>query len=226
MNTKTINLTWQPSLHNTRYVVGMLTRELGRYSFAYVPGKDLNDAQKLGFKGYPAFPHFDQTYTQNVIESFGSRIPPRSRSDFKTILKMWEIDDENISDFDFLAITGGQLATDLFLFVDPHNEKMPTTFLARVAGFVHHIDVPVAKQMAVGESLSFIPEDGNKYDPFAVHVAHSGRQIGYLNKIHARRVRQALTEGAHISGQLSHLDVNGVVNLVLARIFIKNPVLV
>lgn len=224
MENKTIYLTWQPSLHNTRYVVGALTRNQQGHSFAYVPGKDLTEAQKLGFKGYPAFPHFDQTYTQNVIESFGSRIPPRSRSDFKTILKLWEIQDENISDFDFLAVTGGQLATDLFLFVDPHSEKAPTTFLARVAGFVHHIDAPVAKKMTVGESLNFVPEDGNKFDPLAIRVEHSGRQIGYLNKIHAQRVRQALKEGAYISGQVSHLDVNGVVNLVLTRISIKTPV--
>src|SRR5260221_8913205 len=132
MEIKTIYLTWQPTLHSGRHIVGALERGQHGYSFSYVHGKDLEEAQKLGFKGYPAFPQIDQRYTQNVIESFGSRVPPRSRSDFESTLKLWEIQDENISDFDFLAVTGGQLATDLFLFIDPHNENAPTSFLSRL----------------------------------------------------------------------------------------------
>src|SRR5712692_651850 len=100
---KTIYLTWKPTAQSERFVVAQLTRQGGTYQFSYVPGPELDKARRLGFTGYPSFPDLKKEYTQNVIESFGSRIPARTRTDFESTLRLWMIENPQINDFDFLA---------------------------------------------------------------------------------------------------------------------------
>ena len=114
---KSIFLTWKPTAQSERYVIAQLVRRGETYRFSYLAGPDLDKARRVGFTGYPSFPELKKEYTQNVIESFGSRIPARTRTDFENTLKLWKIENSQISDFDFLAVTGGELATDHFRFV-------------------------------------------------------------------------------------------------------------
>ena len=218
---KIIYLTWKPAAQSERFIIARLSHEGNTHRFSYLPGPDLDKARQLGFMGYPSFPDLKKEYTQNVIESFGSRIPARARTDFGNTLKLWKIENPQISDFDFLAATGGELATDHFRFIDPHEEAAPTSFLSRVAGFVYNLDVPLAKQVPPGAPLSLTPEDTNAFDPKGIRLDWNNRRIGYLTKLHAQRVRQSLEKGERVDAKLEHLGVNGVVNLVIAKISLQ-----
>jgi len=77
-----------------------------------MPGNDLDTARSKGFKGYLAFPHFKETYRLGVMESFMTRLPPRSREDFGKFLDYWHLDSllkNSISDFTLLGYTGAAL---------------------------------------------------------------------------------------------------------------------
>jgi len=117
---RTIYLSWQATDHSKRYIVAeLMEKSTGEYSFRYIPGHDLEEARRLGFNGYPAFPELDKEYSLNAIDPFVMRLPARSRADFIDLLNYWEIKNSDISDFDLLAITGGKLRTDNFEFIDP-----------------------------------------------------------------------------------------------------------
>lgn len=216
---KRIYLTWQPHAHEERLLIGELIQMSNQeYSFQYVQGSELEKAKHIGFKGYPAFPDLTKVYNINVIESFEMRLPAREREDFLKLLERWEIKDSSISSFDLLAITGGQLPTDYFEFIDPHDEMPPTEFLSEIAGFVYHCDDKCLRGLAINTELNLEREPANKYDKFAVKVSLSGKQLGYIKKIHSWVVSKAITNDWHVSAKIRRIDANGIVNAIVIKI--------
>lgn len=220
---RTNYLLWKAVKHTVRLVVGELIEICeGQYMFRYLSGNDLDEAKNLKFSGYPGFPDFDKEYTQNVIEAFSARLPARSRGDFQRFLDYWEIEDPDISDFDLLSITGGQLQTDHFEFVDPHETKRSAQFLSELAGFVHYAADSLLRSLERGTPLQLEPEPDNKWDVNAVKVLHQGERMGYIKKIHARTISNAIKEGQKVFAEIKNSEVNGVVNSILLKIKI-NP---
>ncbi len=218
---RTIYLSWQSTDHGNRYIVAELVEtSKGQYYFHYIPGKDLEEAKKLGFNGYPAFPTLDQDYTVNAIDPFVMRLPARSRIDFNDLLNYWEIKNPDISDFDLLAITGGKLRTDNFEFIDPHKTKRPNQFLTELAGFVYHEEDQKLRTIPAGCELQLEREPNNSYDPYAVKVLYKGKQIGYIKKVHSQTIAQELDSGKQVKAEVKNFDVNGVVNSILLKITI------
>ncbi|MFA5159211.1 MAG: HIRAN domain-containing protein [Candidatus Omnitrophota bacterium] len=217
---KKIYLVWQEANHSRRYVVGELVRKPeGTYIFHYLHGKDLEEAKKRGFSNYPAFPDLSREYHENVIESFSMRLPARSRTDFSELLGYWEIKDEKISDFDLLSITGGQLPTDCFEFVDPHMEKRPAYFLTELAGFVHCLkDDKELRSLVMGSPVELQREPTNRQDACAVKVIYRGKTIGYIKRGHCQTVSEELARGKSVNAMLRNIDANGVVNSVLLQV--------
>jgi len=173
-------LSWQEPVGRMRYVVGRIAREGGGVCFRYMPGKDLTAAKFKGFKGYTAFPHFDSEYRLGVMESFMTRLPPRSREDFGKFLEYWHIDrnlKDSISDFALLGYTGAVLPRDGFRIIPVFPEREHLELIVEVAG--HHYHATNSCQM--GESVSFITEPANEFDPMAVLVVGSdGQKLGYI----------------------------------------------
>ena len=218
---RTIYLSWQAADHGKRYIVAELVeKSKSQYGFHYIPGKDLEDAKKLGFNGYPAFPKLDQEYKINAIDPFVMRLPSRSRADFNDLLNYWEIKNPDISDFNLLAITGGKLRTDNFEFIDPHKVKRPNQFLTELAGFVYHEEDQKLRTIPSGRELQLVREHNNSYDPYAVKVLCKGKQIGYIKKVHSQTIAQELDSGKQVKAEVKNFDVNGVVNSVLLKITI------
>ena len=216
---RTIYLSWQATDHGKRYIVAELTEKApGQYSFRYIQGKDLEEAKKLGFNGYPAFPNLNQAYTTHAIDPFVMRLPARSRTDFNGLLKYWEIQNPNISDFDLLAITGGKLRTDNFEFIDPHSTKRPNQFLTELAGFVYHADDKKLRNIPAGAQLELEREPNNKWDLKAVKVLYQGEQIGYIKKVHSQAVCEELAKGKTVKTEVKDFSANGVVNSILIKI--------
>lgn len=218
---RTIYLSWQATDHGKRYIVAELVEKPnGQYYFHYLPGNDLEDAKKLGFNGYPAFPKLDQEYTINAIDPFVMRLPARSRTDFNDLLNYWEIHNHEISDFDLLAVTGGRLRTDNFEFIDPHKTKRPNQFLTELAGFVYHAEDHKLRSIPAGAELKLERESGNRYDPYAVKVLYKGEQIGYIKRVHSQTIAEEFDKGKKVGAEVKNFDVNGVVNSILLKITI------
>lgn len=218
---RTIYLSWQAVDHGERYIVAELIQMAnGEYCFHYIRGKDLEEAQKQGFNGYPAFPDFDKEYTNNAIDPFVMRLPARARTDLDALLNYWEIPTRDISDFDLLAITGGRLRTDNFEFIDPHRIKPPNQFLTELAGFVYYAEDQRLREIPVSAEVQLERDPGNRFDPSAVKVLYQGKQIGYIKKVHAQTVSEELAKGKRIRAEIKNFDVNGVVNSVLLKIII------
>ena len=219
---RTIYLSWQPTDHGKRYIVAeLIEKSEGRFTFRYIQGKELEEAKKLGFNGYPAFPKLDAEYTSNAIDPFVMRLPARARADFQDLLDYWEIRDPSLSDFDLLAITGGKLRTDNFEFIDPHNTKRPNQFLTELAGFVYHADDKKLRNLPAGAAIQLEREPGNQWDPYAVKVFYQGEQVGYIKKVHAQTICNELTQGKTVKAEIQDFDVNGVVNSILLKITIS-----
>jgi len=220
-----IYLIWQEAAHRSRFVVGELQEESnGGYVFRYLPRPDLDDALKSGFSCYPSFPDLNKEYRENVIESFSMRLPSRTRNDFKELLKYWDVQDSNLSDFDLLSITGGRLATDHFEFIDPHTEKRPIAFLTELAGFTHYVqggeDLEQLKRLHEGDSVQLVRDPNNPKDKNAVKVLYQNKHIGYIKRVHADTISAELGKGKQITSVIKHVDANGIVNAVLFRIAI------
>lgn len=214
-----IYLLWQSADHSRRYVIGELIENSDKqYSFRYVQGPDLEEAKKLGFDAYPAFPDLNKEYHQNVIESFAMRLPARSREDFQRLLEYWNIQDSNISDFDLLSITGGQLKTDYFEFIDPHEHKRPAEFLTELAGYAHYADDLMLRNLSRGIALDVELEPKNRWDSYAVKVKYKDKCIGYIKKIHSRTISSEIGKGRKIQVYVSNASINGVVNSVLLKV--------
>jgi len=77
--------------------------------------QDYVDAIKNGFTGYPAFGLNKGPFTNNVMDTFMKRLPPRSRRDFGKFLANHHLS-ENFdgSDFDLIVHTGISLPSDGF----------------------------------------------------------------------------------------------------------------
>jgi len=174
-------LTWQDPDTRRRFVVGELRRENAGVCFRYLEGEDLDQARKQGFKGYPAFRNMKAEYRLGVMESFMTRLPPRSREDFGKFLEYWNIDPRaEISDFALLGYTGAALPRDGFRFVPVFARDVETVSLTiEVAGYRYS-----GRPVEIGASVSFRHESGNPVDPEAVAV-YAGevgrmRHIGYV----------------------------------------------
>ena len=113
----TLFLIWMPpSERSRRYLVGRLTRSGDSYEFSYLTdSQDYVDAIKNGFTGYPAFGLNKGPFTNNVMDTFMKRLPPRSRRDFGKFLANHHLS-ENFdgSDFDLIVHTGISLPSDGF----------------------------------------------------------------------------------------------------------------
>src|SRR3990167_8972072 len=110
-------LAWQSSdeKHRTRYIVAELTSTRDDVELVYLPEtKDFIEAQKHGFKDYPAFQDINKTH-HHVLDAFMRRLPPRKRGDFSQYLESLRLKpDTKMSDFALLGYSGAKLLSDGF----------------------------------------------------------------------------------------------------------------
>ncbi len=174
-------LTWQDPVSRRRFVVGELRRDKAGVCFRYLEGEDLEQARKHGFKGYLAFRNMRAVYRLGVMESFMTRLPPRSREDFGKFLEYWNIDPgAEISDFALLGYTGAALPRDGFRFLPVFAQDVEAVSLTiEVAGHRY-----TGQPVSVGDAVSFRQEPDNEADPeaVAVYAGEGGRMrhIGYV----------------------------------------------
>ncbi len=188
-------LTWQPpderSQPRTRRVIGEVYPNQEGYAFRYLKETpDYAEAEKAGFRGFPAFKQNDNgEIQQGVLESLLRRLPSRRREDFDQYLARQALPAPfEHSDFALLGYTGGKLPSDGFALVPLFSpNRVPCDYLLEVAG-TRHVFLGDISVLRVGEAVSFELDPGNPVDNDAVAVVHEGQRIGYVN----RAMRQTL----------------------------------
>lgn len=220
LSTKTIYLAWKSEPHKERHVIGELSCDNGKCVFKYSQGDVIDRAKKEGFEYYPAFQDLNKVYDENVLETFSQRLPDPRRTDYYDFLKYWHAEYYKSDVFAVLALTGAKLSTDGFEFIAPHDES-PAVFYTELAGFVHHATDELLKRINIGDTFQLMMEPENKYDPYAVKVLFENKPIGYIRKIHANSVFNALKNNLNVSAKLDSIVANGNIKKMLLKIEIS-----
>ncbi|WP_295029434.1 HIRAN domain-containing protein [Shewanella sp.] len=179
-------LAWQPRNGGSRYLVAQICKlPSSGYSFKYLlDSDDFKKAKSKGFEGYPAFKLTNETYTQNVLEPFIRRLPPKSRRDFKNYLAQNLLTFPfNGSDFTLLAYTGAKSPGDGFSLVpDFTGVEDNIEFQLEVVGtrYENNLDLEMVR---IGDKVELDFEPSNTYDPCAIAILHTGGRLGYVNKM-------------------------------------------
>jgi hypothetical protein len=185
-------LTWQPAGGGSRYVVGYIDRIEGdQFTFTYnFDTADFTMATERGFNGHPAFQFKQKTHTNNVLEPFLRRLPPRKRKDFTEYLAQHLLPaDFSGSDFALLGYTGAKSPADGFSLINDSSVfERSCELLLEVAGtrYQEGLDLSLVN---VGDSVEFVAEPDNPYDSDAVAVVHPAGRLGYVNKVHCKVVK-------------------------------------
>lgn len=190
-------LTWQPTTGGTRYVVGQIDRQQdGAYVFTYhFHSDDYVKAQEKGFVGHPAFSLKSGEHTNNVLDPFVRRLPPRKRKDFAEYLAQHLLPYPfEGSDFALLGYTGAKSPGDGFCLVpDPVIFNGEGELLFEVAGTRYQEGLDLSKVM-VGDLVELVPETDNPFDPHAIAVIHDSGKLGYINKVLCKELKRKIAK--------------------------------
>lgn len=199
LDISTLFLTWQSNRdRNRRYFVGIVSKDKdNQVNFRYSTGsKDFEEAKSAGFVGYPAFKLSDEVYTNDVLNSFLKRLPPKSRRDFSKYLLQHNLPvDFEGSEFQLLSHTGIQLPSDGFdLVPDLSEATIPFDYVMEVAGTRHYLSFDQVSEVEIGAEVELRCDNQNEFDEHAVAVYLHGQLIGYVNRLLCATVRTLMAD--------------------------------
>lgn len=209
-----IFLSWRQGSGHRRHIVGILKKSVSKgVTFQYLK-ENIEKAKEHGFEPYTEFPEIDKIYTDNVLETFSTRLTKPERTDISDFYSFWEIAPKNKDDkFYLLAKTQGFLPTDNFEFLADYHPVKELNFLTDLAG-VSHLKLP-NDTLAVGDELSFVKEISNERDSQAIKILKGDKEIGYIKKIHSKVFHKK--NGDKLKIKVKAIDKNGVIK----RVFVK-----
>lgn len=175
-------MVWRPGRSHRRIKVGVVKSNANETIFTYSK-KGVEEAEKYGFKGYPAFPKLDSSYNINVLQILSQRIINPQRKDKNKYFDFWEIPLKDRSDrYVILALTGGILPTDTFEFLPEFYSIHDLILISDIAGLSSkNYDDSV---LNVGDELVWKKEHDNPRDRDAIALYKDGKKVGYIKKIH------------------------------------------
>lgn len=187
-------VTWQPKSGGARFHVATIARQTDGYIFTYqTASADFTAAKAAGFSGYPAFNPETTIHTNNVLDPFLRRLPPKSRGDFGRYLQQHCLPNPfQASDFALLGYTGAKSPADGFiLFPDFSDIQSGFEYVLEVAGTRYEAALDLA-QINLEDQVTLVPEEKNTFDENAIAVYHNQSKIGYVNKVFCKLFRQLL----------------------------------
>lgn len=179
-------LAWQsPSEERrTRYIVAELNSVDGEISLEYLPTTDdFINAQKYGFKAYPAFQDINKIH-HNVLDAFMRRLPPRTRGDFPQYLEGLRLRPTvHISEFALLGYSGAKLLSDGFSIIHPFDHVTSACELLLEAAGYRHIKDDAKTAINLNDAVSFSKEEYNEATKApAIRIEVNNTPIGYVNR--------------------------------------------
>lgn len=210
-----IFLSWRQGAGHRRHVVGVLKKSTSHGVIFHYLQEAVEKAKEQGFIPYTEFPEIDKTYSDNVMEIFGTRLTKSERSDISDFYKFWEISEKRKEDkFYLLAHTQGFLPTDNFEFLADYHPISELKFLTDLAG-VSHLKLSV-EMLAIGDQLTFIKEKTNESDSKAIKVFKGSQEVGYIKKIHSNVFHKK--NGDKLKIIVKTIDKNGIIKRVFVKI--------
>jgi len=199
-------LAWQSLDENnrTRYIVAKLAGIGEEINLTYLRDtKDFQEAQNLGFEGYPAFHNINEIH-HNVLDAFMRRLPPRKRGDFPQYLEGLRLKpDVEISNFALLGYSGARLPSDGFSIIHPFNNvKGPCELLLEAAAYRHTLEEHNF-EVQIGNQAIFCKEFYEPRKEEAIYIQVNERRIGWVtrglrdtfnNWINTNRITEAWVE--------------------------------
>lgn len=164
---------------------------------------------------YPGFGLFQKYIGDGVIEAFAKRLISRDRKDRNEYLRFWDINEE-VDDFNMLALTQAKSPTDEFEFLGVYDYKKGDSFITDLAG-VSYGDVSDPDLLKKGDILDYEFETDNQYDKNAVVVRFNGIKIGYVKVVHNMIFNRSRKKDKKLKLSVWDIDRNGV----LKNVFIK-----
>ena len=220
----TLLLSWQAqdSKVRSRYVVAELLNSHETVTLNYLTeSEDYQSACELGFSGYPAFQiSKGSKFNNRVLDAFGRRLPPRSRSDFPRYLELRGISPaSDLSEFALLGYTGAKLPDDGFEIVHPFYE-MTSEFevIIEVTGFRYESEVDI-DAINLNDNISFTAEPDNNFDMNAIRIELGGVKLGYVSRSHTELFQRCLAGGYSIEAEV--FRKNGTADRPLVYLFTR-----
>lgn len=187
-----------------RWAVGELVRQGSDARLRYFAdeefathnyGRLFDKIRSYGYRGYPAFSTDEVEHTDNVLEAFMRRLPPRNRSDFDRYREHLRLRPETeISDFALLGLSEAQLPSDGFSVVDPLSADVARCeLMSELAGYRYYLKEH--PQPELGQPVELVPEPNNPYDANAVMAQLNGAKLGYINRIQAPAMLEWIRQG-------------------------------
>lgn len=194
---------WRDPLDGTRHVVGELWRDEPGFCFAYAD--DLRGAEARGFHDLPEFPrrgaHAEPYRARYLFPTFAQRVPDPRRSDRRTILTGWGV--ENGDDpMEVLARSGGVQLTDRVELAEYRapEDTLTSPLEFRVSGMRYQPEAAVLTLRA-GDAVTLQRDTSNEHDPCASLVlVHDGTRLGFVPRQYSAIVARLLDAGVSLDG--------------------------
>lgn len=192
---KKLILTWQSPKNREWLPVGLLVKDKN-YSFSYTKGA--MRAQEHGFLGFSGMNDLEDTYSSDILfPLFQNRVLNKSRPDRSDFLEWLNINDEEYSDFEELARTGGIRITDnVQLYPVPENNNGMYEVLFFVHGIRHLTPhyLQRVERLQNEEKLYLCSDHQNEYDPEALMLRTKDpvEFVGYCPKFFAKDYKRLL----------------------------------
>jgi len=204
-------LAWQSSRKGSsrrRWEVGELRRSStfpdAEVTFRYFSDSELSGAKDEGFVGYPAFALRQGEWSNDVLETFMRRLPPRKRADFPRYLETLHIDpNATFSDFALLGASEAKLPSDGFSVIDPLDDiDEDREMIIEASGYRHLADCPA---VSAEDPVFFELDSENPADPHAVAIKSDCELLGWVNRLQTAAFRHWLAQD-RLSAKVNRLN--------------------
>lgn len=191
---KCLYVAWQDPQTRTWHTVGRLTRENGRYRFAYTRGA--LDSPRFTYLGRMRDLH--KAYvSESLFPLFSNRLLDSSRPEYPDYVQWLGVAAEETDPMQLLARSGGKRATDqLCLYPHPEpNEKgeIELFFFSHGLRYLDETGRQHIERLKAGDRLQLSREDDNAYDRYALAVQTAEQvKVGYCPRYLNRDLRQAM----------------------------------
>ncbi len=181
-----IYLSWRKGPGSSRHLVGVIKNNATNgVSFQYLPENKIQSAKEDGFQCYTEFPNSKKKYNENVLEIFKQRLFRSERTDYKSFLEFWNIDEKYKDDTLYLlAHTQGLVPTDNFEFLADFKVTKDLQFVSDIAGLTYS-NVPT-DSLKIGDEIVW-KKSPSEFDKYQVDLyTLSGVFLGHIKKIHSK----------------------------------------
>lgn len=199
---------WQDQATRTLVHVGWLVFTGDEFTFSYVDEIKTHER----FQPFPAFPALDETYrSDDLFPYFAIRLTSTADPHYEVVLDALGLTREEATPVELLALSPESPHDTIQVVPEPTETPDGTLTRIFLVSGTRHADeqAPDAvsrliENLPVDAPLELVAEPGNPYNPKAIHLAATGKRVGW--------VPDYLLDELH-----RHIDSNRSVSITVVR---------